>query len=145
MSPDTLFQSASLTAMVGWLLLLIGPLAPALTNRIAGLVIPALLSVGYAALVLAFWSGASGGFDSLPNVMLLFTNPWIALAGWVHYLAFDLFLGGMGSAQGPRGSHPASGDDPGAGADLAVRTDRLRPVPVPVLDLAPARAATCLR
>jgi len=106
MSPDTLFQSANLTAMVGWLLLLIGPLAPALTNRIAGLVIPALLSVGYAALVLAFWSGASGGFDSLPNVMLLFTNPWIALAGWVHYLAFDLFLGAWAARKGRAAAIP---------------------------------------
>lgn len=36
---------------------------------------------------------APGGFDSLPNVMLLFTKPEIALAGWIHYLAFDLFVG----------------------------------------------------
>jgi hypothetical protein len=33
------------------------------------------------------------GFDSLSNVMLLFTKPEIALAGWIHYLAFDLFVG----------------------------------------------------
>jgi hypothetical protein len=25
--------------------------------------------------------------------MLLFTDPAIALAGWLHYLAFDLFVG----------------------------------------------------
>ena len=24
---------------------------------------------------------------------LLFSNPWALLAGWVHYLAFDLFVG----------------------------------------------------
>ena len=41
----------------------------------------------------AFWWGAEGGFGSLPDVMLLFTDPAIALAGWVHYLAFDLFVG----------------------------------------------------
>ena len=35
-----------------------------------------------------------GGFDSLANVMLLLSNPWMALAGWVHFLAFDLFIGG---------------------------------------------------
>ena len=23
----------------------------------------------------------------------LFANPWLLLAGWVHYLAFDLFIG----------------------------------------------------
>ena len=25
----------------------------------------------------------------------LFTYPWVALVGWVHYLAFDLFIGAM--------------------------------------------------
>jgi hypothetical protein len=25
--------------------------------------------------------------------MLLFTDRWLVLAGWVHYLAFDLFIG----------------------------------------------------
>lgn len=93
MLPDALFQSANLIAAAGWFLLLIGPVAPALTNRIAGLTIPGLLSVGYGAIVLAWWSGAPGGFDSLPDVMVLFTRPWIVLAGWVHYLAFELFLG----------------------------------------------------
>ena len=24
----------------------------------------------------------------------LFENPWLLLAGWAHYLAFDLFIGG---------------------------------------------------
>ena len=74
-------------------MLALTPLAPRIADRVAGLAIPALLSVGYAALILAFWSGAPGGFDSLPNVMLLFTRPEIALAGWVHYLAFDMLVG----------------------------------------------------
>jgi hypothetical protein len=42
---------------------------------------------------MAHWAGAEGGFDTLANVMLLFDNPAIALAGWLHYLAFDLFVG----------------------------------------------------
>jgi len=36
---------------------------------------------------------AEGGFDSLEHVKLLFTNDRAVLAGWVHYLAFDLFVG----------------------------------------------------
>jgi hypothetical protein len=27
-------------------------------------------------------------------VSALFSNPWVLLAGWTHYLAFDLFIGG---------------------------------------------------
>ena len=69
------------------------PLAPRTPTASPASPIPALLSIAYAALILAFWAGAPGGFDSLPNVMALFTIPEIALAGWVHYLAFDLFVG----------------------------------------------------
>jgi hypothetical protein len=90
---DILFQSANTLALAGWLVLGLSPLSPQWSDRIAGLAIPVGLSVGYTALVLAFWSRAPGGFDSLPNVMLLFTRPEIALAGWVHYLAFDLLIG----------------------------------------------------
>ncbi len=36
---------------------------------------------------------AKGGFDTLQNVASLFANPWVLLGGWVHYLAFDLFIG----------------------------------------------------
>lgn len=93
MPTDTLFQTANMLALAGWLVLALSPLSPRWSDRIAGLAIPVALSVGYTALVLVFWSRAPGGFDSLPNVMLLFTQPEIALAGWVHYLAFDLLIG----------------------------------------------------
>lgn len=90
---DLLFQTASTAALAGWLALLASPLSPRWTDRIAGLAIPLMLSVAYVGLVLAFWSGATGGFGSLADVMALFTKPEIALAGWIHYLAFDLFVG----------------------------------------------------
>ena len=38
-------------------------------------------------------SGADGGSGSLAEVSRLFENPYLLLAGWVHYLAFDLFIG----------------------------------------------------
>ena len=93
MTPDALFQIANLLALLGWLALLVSPLAPRSAQAVAGSAIPLLLSLAYAGLVLAFWWQAPGGFGSLPEVMRLFTHPHIALAGWLHYLAFDLFLG----------------------------------------------------
>ncbi len=93
MATDILFQICSTMALAGWVVLLASPLAPVWTQRISGLLIPLSLSVGYAALILAFWHRADGGFDSLANVMRLFTQKEIALAGWIHYLAFDLFVG----------------------------------------------------
>lgn len=93
--PDTdlLFSTANLLALSGWVVLALSPLSPRWSDRISGWAIPLILSVGYTALILAFWSRATGGFDTLPNVMALFDQPQIALAGWVHYLAFDLFVG----------------------------------------------------
>lgn len=79
--------------MLGWLALVQAPLAPRYADLIAALIIPLLMAVAYSALLLAYWSGAPGGYGSLPDVMALFTNPHIALAGWIHYLAFDLFIG----------------------------------------------------
>lgn len=93
MPPDTLFQFASPLALTGWLALALSPFAPRAATLYAGLAVPAVLSVGYAALILAFWSAAPGGYDSLENVQALFTQPGVALAGWVHFLAFDLFVG----------------------------------------------------
>jgi hypothetical protein len=94
MTPDALFDLANPLALAGWLVLAAAPLAPRHAPLAAGLVIPAILSVGYVALILAFWTSATGGFGTLADVMALFDHPGVALAGWVHYLAFDLFVGG---------------------------------------------------
>ena len=42
------------------------------------------------------------------DVAALFRNPWALLAGWAHYLAFDLFIGGwqVRDAQRRRIPHP---------------------------------------
>lgn len=93
MSPDSLFQLANPLALLGWLVLLASPLAPRAAQAISATAIPLLLALAYTGLILAFWWGAPGGFGTLPEVQALFTHPQIALAGWVHYLAFDLFLG----------------------------------------------------
>lgn len=93
MTPDQLFQLANPLALLGWLVLLAAPVAPRLAQAISAALIPLLLALAYTGLVLAFWWEAPGGFGSLPEVQALFTHPQIALAGWLHYLAFDLFLG----------------------------------------------------
>ena len=59
-----------------------------------GVVIPLALCALYAVAAATGLPGAPGGFGSLPEVMALFTAPGAAVAGWVHYLAFDLLVGG---------------------------------------------------
>lgn len=101
MTPDGLFAIANPLALLGWITLAAGIVLqrPLLRDRIAGLWIPLALSAGYTLLILVFWWGAEGGFGSLAEVQQLFTQGWIALAGWVHYLAYDLFIGALVSRQ----------------------------------------------
>lgn len=97
MTPDTVFSIVNPLALAGWLTLVAGIVIkqPLLRDVIAGRIIPVILSVAYAALILVFWWTAEGGFGALADVQTLFTQPWIALAGWVHYLAFDLAIGAV--------------------------------------------------
>jgi hypothetical protein len=93
MTIEQLFSLSSTMALLGWIILLASPFIPRAAQIASGIVIPGLLSILYAALILAFWSRAEGGFDSLAGVMQLFTFQELALAGWIHFLAFDMFLG----------------------------------------------------
>jgi hypothetical protein len=51
------------------------------------------LSLAYSGLVMVYFAGSGGGFGSIAAVRALFASDPVLLAGWVHYLAFDLFVG----------------------------------------------------
>lgn len=89
---ESLFSAAGAAAMSGWLLLVVFPKHP-FARIVAGVVMPLALSALYLALIYFNFSGAPGGFGSLADVALLFSEQELLLAGWVHYLAFDLFIG----------------------------------------------------
>jgi hypothetical protein len=78
--------------MVGWMLLLTVPRRRT-AMAIAGTAIPLTLAAIYLVLIVSHVRESSGGFSSLDAVAQLFANHWLLLAGWVHYLAFDLFIG----------------------------------------------------
>lgn len=90
---ETLFSIAGLIAMLGWLCLLVSPLIPKWADWIAGTILPIILSLGYVILLVIPSSSNAGGFGTLADVMVLFSFEQAALAGWVHFLAFDLFIG----------------------------------------------------
>ena len=95
MDLEALFSIASTAALAGWIILLLRPLAPKLVDAVAGLALPLFISLIYTGLILAYWAGLEGGFDSLAAVRLLFTQDEAILAGWTHFLAFDLFVGAL--------------------------------------------------
>jgi len=92
MTIEGVFSACNLLAMAGWVLLLTLP-----RNRrallVAGTAVPLTLAAIYLALFALHARGSEGGFSSLAAVAQLFGNRWLLLAGWVHYLAFDLFIG----------------------------------------------------
>ena len=92
MTLEGVFSACNLIGMAGWILLLIVP-RHRLAMTIAGTVIPLTLAAIYLTLFVLHARGSEGGFSSLAAVALLFGNRWLLLAGWVHYLAFDLFIG----------------------------------------------------
>jgi hypothetical protein len=96
MNPATLFEVANTVALAGWAALVLGILAGRAWLRvgIAGRAVPLLLSLLYALLVAVAWPGSEGGYDTLGGVARLFQDARMLLAGWVHYLAFDLLVGG---------------------------------------------------
>ena len=93
MSPDQIFSIVNLIALLSWVLLAAWPRQHRVPQIVAGLVVPALLATVYVAIIATKWGEGDGGFSSLKDVATLFGNPWLLLAGWTHYLAFDLFVG----------------------------------------------------
>lgn len=93
MSLDAIFSCASLLALLGWVTLAASPVIPVWSDRIAAWGIPFVMAVVYAALVLVHFGRAEGGFSSLDEVARLFSSRPVLLAGWLHYLAFDLAIG----------------------------------------------------
>jgi hypothetical protein len=93
MTAEQLFSVLNLMTMAAWLPLVFLPRVRWATT-VVPMVVPFMLAVIYVVLVAATVPQSEGGFSSLAGVRALFDNPWALLAGWAHYLAFDLFIGG---------------------------------------------------
>ena len=89
---DRLFSLGGMIVMPCWLLLLAAP-GWRWTQRLATFVAPVFLAGVYGFLLLSARPAAGAGFGSLAQVAALFSVRQALLAGWLHYLAFDLFTG----------------------------------------------------
>jgi hypothetical protein len=93
MSLETVFSLCNWVAMLGWLLLVFVPRWKWTARFITACLIPLAFAFLYLFLVVTHFGQSEGSFSSLAGVSLLFRNPYNLLAGWIHYLAFDLFIG----------------------------------------------------
>lgn len=106
---DLLFRTGNMLAMLGWIALVVAPLTSryrALLQGFAGLAIPLTLAIAYVGLVGTGWGAAHGGYGSVAAVRALFDSPDMLVAGWLHYLAFDLFVGTWIAREGARAGLP---------------------------------------
>jgi hypothetical protein len=90
---DTLLQFAGTLAIAGWAALILLPRRPLVDTTLrTGLI--GTLSLTYAVLIFVyFFRVEGGGFNSIAGVRALFLSDPVLVAGWIHYLAFDLFVG----------------------------------------------------
>jgi len=93
MTLETVFSICSTLALFSWIALFVFyPRKWIYKVLFSGILV--LFALTYLYFVLIGLSGESeGGFGSLSEVAALFQKEEALLAGWIHYLAFDLFVG----------------------------------------------------
>jgi hypothetical protein len=98
MTTEQLFSYANLFALVGWIPLLLAPVRRAVMVAAARWV-AAILAGLYTVLFvggIVLGGGGEGGADltmTAAGLAAAFSRPEVLLVGWVHYLAFDLWVG----------------------------------------------------
>jgi len=90
---NSLFSLMNSLAMAGWLTLLLAPRRMAVLGWVPRMVVPGVIAIVYTALMGAHFAATEGGFGSIAAVRALFSSDPVLVAGWGHYLAFDLLIG----------------------------------------------------
>jgi len=96
-SLDVIFIVVNAIVFPAWMLLVFAPRSAVTQRAVHAAFIPLVLGAIYTSGLIigiatdAMADGAS--FLSIAGVMALFDTRLIALNGWIHYLAFDLFVG----------------------------------------------------
>lgn len=105
LKPSLAFSVGSALALLSWLslsasLFLPQPWRLGIWNGTT-IAVPFVLGLGYAVLLFeGVRERTGGGFRSIEAVRRLFTSDAALAAGWLHYLAFDLFAGSWIAREG---------------------------------------------
>jgi hypothetical protein len=94
MTLEILFKAANYVVIPFWLLLVFAPRWSWTQRLVHGPVVLLLLAPIYAYMLFGYAPAPDGmSFSSLYGVMVGFSAPHVVIAGWIHYLIFDLFVG----------------------------------------------------
>lgn len=94
--PDAVFALANGLALPAWIALVASPPRARWTRwtwLVTGRLLPLAFALAYVAMLIASPPSDGGGFGSIAEVRALFAVDHALTAGWIHYLAFDLFVG----------------------------------------------------
>ncbi len=91
---EILFKGANFAVLPFWLLLLVAPRWRGTQLLVHGPAVVLLLTPIYAYMLFGYGpSPQNVDMTTLYGVMSAFTAPHVVVAGWIHYLIFDLFIG----------------------------------------------------
>ena len=95
MSAELIYLLSNSLVLPAWLLLIVAPRWKWTLAVICPAVIPLILALVYAPLMFSQLPNMpeGGGIGTLEEVLIAFGNPYVLAAGWIHYIAFDLFIG----------------------------------------------------
>jgi len=93
MSAEILFTILNTAILPAWFLLIVLPRWQWTRCLVTSGAYSGMFAVIYTILVVQFLGQGHGGFTSLSGVQALFAQPYLLVAGWAHYLAFDLLVG----------------------------------------------------
>jgi hypothetical protein len=93
MNPDQVFSICNTLAMAGWIILIFLTFWKKRDEYVFGIII-VLFAIIYSWLIFSSIDrDIFKNFSTLDGVSNLFANRQMLLAGWIHYLAFDLLAG----------------------------------------------------
>ncbi|MEO7311230.1 MAG: ABA4-like family protein [Chitinophagaceae bacterium] len=94
MTPSLMFQVCNMLVLPQWLLMIVAPNWHVTGWIVKSKLLPIILGIIYIWYIIGLFSaGSFASLGSLQGVQSLLSKDELTLAGWVHYLAFDLFVG----------------------------------------------------
>lgn len=93
MEPGVLFQVANTAVLPFWLMLGLMPRHPLTGALVRSGAVSCVIGAFYIISLMQGEGVNPAGFATLEGVRSIFQNDWYLLAGWLHYLAFDLYVG----------------------------------------------------
>jgi hypothetical protein len=97
MSPHSLYPIFNYGILLPWALLILAPRWRWTQRLVHGALIPLALCAAHGVLLITLTASKAvppdAGGATLDAVARMFQVPWLALVCWIHYLAFDMFVG----------------------------------------------------